>query len=323
MSLKQYEKSALVRFFLLLLGAFMLMFLFVATLYYFQEYTRLSKELALGAQLEYIECMKLGLGGCEVATSGLVPEMTDVYHRIFMAGALLLLLAIPISLWLSFFTVRPVRRASAMIDNFIANIVHDINTPISTIMLNSASLIKHAATPSAKYGRIFASAKQLQDMQHDLLALADENIALERHKVTLNILCEEIIGDFRLKYPKQSFEMWLKEQIIYVNQVDMRRIIQNLISNAVKYNRNSLPIVLDNRTGKLTIKDKGKGMRYPEKVFDKNYREDYSIQGSGIGLASVLSMLTRNQIGINVSSQIEKGTTIQLDFSDTPQKDNT
>ena len=321
--MKQYEKRTLIRFFLLLFGAFILMFGIVAVLYYLQEYTRLSKELALNAQLEYIECMKLELGNCTLPIEGLKPDMHTVYRRIFSVFGLLLLLIIPISLYLAFFSVRPVRQASMMIDNFIANIVHDINTPISTIMLNSRSLIKHADTPSAKHARILASAKQLQDMQYDLLALADEKTIPQRQNVALHTLCKEIVEDFRLTYPNQPFETALSPQIISVNQVDMRRIIQNLLSNAVKYNRNNYPIRLSNIADHLLIEDRGKGMKYPEKVFNKHYREDYTIQGNGIGLASVMAMLTRNHIRITVSSQLNQGTSICLDFAHIPSKDHT
>jgi len=319
--LKQYEKSALIRFFLLLLGAFMLMFLLIATLYYFQEHTRLSKELSLNAQLAYIECMKLDMGGCTITDNTLTPDMTEVYHNILSVLGLLLLIFIPISLYLSFFSVRPVRQASTMIDNFIANIVHDINTPISTIQLNTRSLLKRSSEPTARLDRILASGKQLQDMQHDLLALADEKIELERHEIDIKEICESIIEDFKLKYPKQPFEISLNTQIIHVNQVDMRRIIQNLISNSVKYNRNNNAIKLYNNEKQLIIEDQGKGIKHPEKVFDKNYREDYSIQGNGIGLASVLAMLDRNHITISVSSQLDRGTTIRLDLKQTQTKE--
>ena len=207
--MKQYEKSALIRFFLLLFGAFMLMFLLVATLYYLQEHTRLSKELALNAQLEYIECMKLEMGGCRISENALAPNMTEVYHHILIVLGLLLLIFIPISLYLSFFSVRPVRQASTMIDNFIANIVHDINTPISTIMLNSKSLLKRSTRPTTRLSRILASSKQLQGMQHDLLALADEKIELERQEIDLKQITVEIVEDFQLTYSNQPFEMTL------------------------------------------------------------------------------------------------------------------
>ncbi|RUM74322.1 MAG: hypothetical protein DSZ11_04245, partial [Sulfurovum sp.] len=103
--------------------------------------------------------------------------------------ALVLLIFIPITLFLSFYALRPVRQASTMIDNFIANIVHDINTPIATIMLNVKSILrKTQESPKnepKKLNRILSSAKQLTDMQHDLLALADENNEIEKELVDL------------------------------------------------------------------------------------------------------------------------------------------
>ena len=313
--MKQYEKSALIRFFLLLFGAFMFMFLLVAILYYFQEHTRLGKELSLNAQLAYIECMKLDMGGCTITDNTLTPDMTEVYRNILSVLGLLLLIFIPVSLYLSFFSIRPVRQASTMIDNFIANIVHDINTPISTILLNTKSLLKRSDEPTTRLSRILASSKQLQGMQHDLLALADEKIELERHEIDLKQITEEIIEDFRLTYSNQPFEMALDETLIQVNQLDLQRIIQNLISNSVKYNRNNHTIKLYTQSCQLVIEDNGRGMKHPEKIFEKNYREDYSIQGNGIGLASVMAMLSRNHIRISVSSKLNHGTTIRLDFA--------
>ncbi|HHS93294.1 MAG TPA: ATP-binding protein, partial [Campylobacterales bacterium] len=106
----------------------------------------------------------------------------------------------------------------------------------------------------------------------------------------------------------------VEQQNIEANAVDMRRIIQNLLSNAVKYNRDENLIKIYSQEKSLIIEDQGKGMLHPEKVFDRNYREDYSIQGNGLGLASVLSMLERNNININVKSKINRGTQITLNF---------
>ncbi|CAA6823667.1 MAG: Histidine kinase [uncultured Sulfurovum sp.] len=312
--LKRYEKVSLVRFFALFLGAFLLMFLLLGSLYYFQESSRLTKELELTTQMNYIECMKLGMGGCE-SYQNAKPDLGSLHTDIAYTLGLVLLLFIPISLFLSFFALKPVRQASTMIDNFIANIVHDINTPIATIMLNAKSLMKRSQEAPKKLTRILSSAKQLTDMQHDLLALADEKTEINVETIELKALCEEIIEGFKLQYPTQIFELELKEQSVVVNAVDIHRVIQNLLSNAVKYNRDEKPIKLYNMHNKLVIKDQGKGMEHPEKVFEKNYREDYSIQGNGLGLASVLSMLERNKININVKSKINYGTTISLNFS--------
>ena len=291
------------------------MFLLVATLYYLQERSRLSKEAALDTQLKYIECMKLGMGECTQSDTPAAPDMTETYQQILSVLALLLLLFIPISLYLSFFSVRPVRRASAMIDDFIAHIVHDINTPISTILLNSRSLLKRPADPDARLHRILASGRQLQGMQHDLLALADEKTEIERQEVDLTQITEEITAEFRLRHSDQPFETSLKHLIVHANRLDLQRILQNLLSNAVKYNRDNHPIRLYTQGCQLVIEDQGTGIKHPQKVFQKHYREDYSVQGNGIGLASVMAMLHRNHIDISVSSRLGHGTTIRLDLS--------
>jgi two-component system OmpR family sensor kinase len=258
------------------------------------------------------------MGGCETYQNAKA-NLTPLYKDILYALALVLLLFIPIALFLSFFSLKPVRQASTMIDNFIANIVHDINTPIATIMLNAKSILKRNSqenkTPqNKKLQRILSSAKQLSDMQHDLLALADEKTIIEQEEINIKELVEEIVEGFQLQYSSQSFKVSLLEQIFLFNVVDFRRIVQNLLSNAVKYNRNENLIEIYSQEGKLIIKDQGKGMAHPEKIFEKNYREDYTIQGNGLCLASVLSMLERNKININVKSKINVGTKIVLNF---------
>jgi len=311
--LKRYEKSALFRFFRVFLGAFMLLFLLLSTLYYVQESERITKELEVVGRLNYIDCMRLEMGDC-IEYKNVKPDLTELYKNIGYALALVLLIFIPITLFLSFYALRPVRQASTMIDNFIANIVHDINTPIATIMLNVKSILRKTQEAPKKLNRILSSAKQLTDMQHDLLALADENNEIDKELVDLAIVCEEIVDGFRLQYPSQPFKESVESQKVEVNPVDIRRIIQNLLSNAIKYNRDENLIKIYTKEHTLIIEDQGKGMEHPEKVFEKNYREDYSIQGNGLGLASVLAMLKRNDIEITVSSKLNVGTKIVLNF---------
>lgn len=313
-SLKRYEKNALLRFFGLFLGAFMLMFFLLGSLYYLQEKSRLSKELEITSKMEYIECMQLQMGDCK-ERKNLSPNLRELYKSLFYALVLVLLIFVPISLTLSLFAIKPVRQASSMIDNFIANIVHDINTPIATIMLNVKSLLKKLPQQPKKLQRILSSSQQLSDMQYDLLALADEKERIEFEEVELKETVEELVDGFRLQYPQQPFELNLTTQTLWVNRVDFRRVIQNLISNAVKYNQENNPVKIFNKRELLYIHDQGKGMAHPEKVFEKNYREDYTIQGNGLGLASVLAMLKRNKIEIDVQSKLKEGTKIKLSLN--------
>jgi len=210
--------------------------------------------------------------------------------------------------------MRPVHKAATMIDNFIANIVHDINTPVATIILNTKSLLKKSTEPSKKLQRILSSSEQLQDMQHDLLALSEEKEQIHMEHIDLKPMIEELCENYQLQYPSQPFALQLQKQTITANRTDMRRILQNLISNAIKYNRNHYPIRLYNEENCLHISDQGKGMAHPHKIFDKYYREDYDIQGSGLGMASVQAMLQRNHIEVDIRSEPNIGTHIILKF---------
>ena len=312
-SLKHYEKVALLRFFTLFLGAFMLMFLLLGTLYYLQESKKLRAEVEYDIRMNYGACMQAQVEDCE-KYKNIQADLGPIYKHLAYSLALVLLLFIPISLFLSFFALKPVHQASTMIDNFIANIVHDINTPIAVIMLNAKSLLKRSKEEPKKLTRIVSSAKQLSDMQHDLLALADEKTEIEKETLDLKEVCEEIVEGFKLQYTSQPFEVLVESQNIEANPVDIRRIIQNLLSNAIKYNRDENLIKLYTTNQKLIIEDQGKGMEHPEKVFEKNYREDYTIQGNGLGLASVLAMLKRNDIHIDVTSELNVGTRVLLNF---------
>jgi len=311
--LKRYERNSILRFFGVFIGAFMLMFVVLATLYYFYESDRLNNDLEVDIQMNYIDCMKFQLEDCQKYQNA-TADFTPIYIHIFYAFILIVLLFAPISFFLALYALKPVRLASTMIDNFIANIVHDINTPIATIMLNAKSILRKSQEAPKKLLRILSSAKQLTDMQHDLLALADENGEIEKENIDLKSLSEEIVEGFKLQYPSQAFEERVEELKVEVNMVDMRRIIQNLLSNAVKYNRDENLIKIYTKNQNLIIEDQGKGMAHPEKVFEKNYREDYTIQGNGLGLASVLAMLERNNIDIEVKSELNVGTIIILNF---------
>ena len=322
--LKRYEKVAFFRFFGLFFASFLLMFLLLVSFYYHIKSSDLAADVQVEMDMKKASCNNISIMAQEMNLSNIedckqytykyeLVDLSSLYEEL-LYSLLVLLLFVPISLYLAFFSLKPIHQASSMIDNFIANIVHDINTPIATINLNVKSLLKKSQEAPKKLQRILSSAKQLTDMQHDLLALADENKEINQEPVNLKELSQDILSGFQLQYPNQVFEEHIHEQLITVNLVDLRRILQNLISNAVKYNRDNNPITLSSSEKSLIIEDHGKGIANPEKIFEKNYREDYSIQGNGLGLASVLAMLDRNNITIMVSSELNKGTKIILNF---------
>ena len=100
---------------------------------------------------------------------------------------------------------------------------------------------------------------------------------------------------------------------ITFNELELYRIIDNNISNAIKYSKDSSNIEIflhkENNKIKLMFKDEGIGIKDKSKIFERYYRGDKITGGFGIGLSIVKNICIKNKIEIKVESQVNKGTT--------------
>jgi len=89
--------------------------------------------------------------------------------------------------------------------------------------------------------------------------------------------------------------------------------LDNLISNAFKYNKKNgfIKVYLENK--KLYIEDSGIGIKNPKKVFNRFYKENE--RGIGIGMSIVKKLADEFKIKIEIKSKINKGTIIILDLN--------
>ena len=106
------------------------------------------------------------------------------------------------------------------------------------------------------------------------------------------------------------------ESDIYIksNKKGLTRIIDNLLSNASKYNIDNGTVDITYQRDKkiLTISDSGIGIKNPSKVFDRFYKEHD--RGVGIGLHIVQKLCNELNINISIESRVGVGTTIFLKF---------
>ena len=90
------------------------------------------------------------------------------------------------------------------------------------------------------------------------------------------------------------------------------RILDNILSNAAKYNKvhGEVTVTISNET--VTIEDTGKGIKDVDKVLQRYYKEQD--RGIGLGLHIVNKLCNELNIGMNIQSQINHGTKIILNF---------
>ena len=99
--------------------------------------------------------------------------------------------------------------------------------------------------------------------------------------------------------------------MIYFNEIELYRIIDNNLSNAIKYSKNSSNINIflkkEENEIKLIFQDEGIGIKDTSKIFERYFRGDKITGGFGIGLSIVKNICDKNGIKVEVNSELNKG----------------
>ena len=107
--------------------------------------------------------------------------------------------------------------------------------------------------------------------------------------------------------------------MINFNEIELYRIIDNNISNAIKYSKDSSCIEIslqkEEQKIKFSVKDEGIGIKDTSKIFERYYRGDKITGGFGIGLSIVKNICLKNSIKIDVESKENFGTTFIYTFN--------
>ena len=229
----------------------------------------------------------------------------DIYSQLFP----FLLMTLLLSILFSFYTLYPIKKSLEMTNEFIKDILHDFNTPISTIRLN-ADLLKEKDTKPVQ--RIKNSISSILNLQNNLKNYIDDELG-ESETFDIKTLVDERIDLIQATYPNITFLIDVHSLMIHCNKDAMSRILDNIFSNACKYNKTDGEVIISLSKDKLYIEDTGTGIKHPKKIFDRFYKE--TSRGLGIGLHIVKKLSNLMHIDITVSSKLGKGTIFTLDLS--------
>lgn len=182
----------------------------------------------------------------------------------------------------------------------LANISHDIKTPL-TVILGYLEILRMDRKEDEGLQKVEAKAKQVLEMINQFFTLAKleaGDTSLEITKVNISELCREnVLGFYDLLQQKEfTVDIEIPEQNIFVQgeKESIDRILSNLLSNAIRYGSDGkyIGIFLREETDFVFIDvvDKGKGIEkeFASSVFERLYTMEDSrnrqIQGNGLGL---------------------------------------
>lgn len=220
-----------------------------------------------------------------------------------------------ISALFSFYTLYPLRKALHLTQEFSRDILHDLNTPLSALRLN-VRLLHPIPDDEKKVDRIERSIDTIASLGNNLRSY------LEHHKynseeIDMKTLLQEQTIVYEKLYPSLKFSFIGKTFFVTTYKDALVRIFDNLLSNACKYNifDGSVEIIIDSIDKIVQIKDTGKGIKNPQKIFDRFYKEQE--RGIGIGLHIVKKFCDELKVPIKVESSLNQGSVFTLDFNNT------
>ncbi|MFY9945788.1 MAG: ATP-binding protein, partial [Exiguobacterium chiriqhucha] len=230
--------------------------------------------------------------------------------------------------------ISELKRLEKMRKDFVANVSHELKTPLTSIRGFSETLLDGAKeVPELRdqfLDIIQKEATRMQMLVEDLLELSRlerEDFHLEFTPVQLNQLVEEVCLVLSQKAEQKSIHLESRHDGEVVLQADMNRIKQvilNLVANAVNYSPegSQVEIAVEKRPdgSYLIVKDNGIGIAPKEvgRIFERFYRVDKARSrnsgGTGLGLAIVKHIVDLHHATIQVDSIEGEGTTFTIKF---------
>ncbi|MBH0173924.1 HAMP domain-containing histidine kinase [Fictibacillus sp. 23RED33] len=227
---------------------------------------------------------------------------------------------------------RKLEQSDEMRKEFISNISHDIQSPLSNIKgytnllekeeLSSIDRAKYISVINDEISRLSNLTKQLL-----LLASLDRNEdILQRKHLNVSQQIKELIRNYQWLINEKGIMLSysLPDTEFFGDPSLLSTVWDNLLTNAIKYNNRegSIEVSVEKREKSIMIifKDTGIGMNEEEveRIFDRFYRADVArsktIDGTGLGLSIVATIVQLHDGKTVVKSKENEGTTIAVEL---------
>ena len=227
---------------------------------------------------------------------------------------------------LSFFVIKqsiePYKKLNIYLDEFLKDAMHELKTPIGVARIN-IDMLSMRLRNDKNILRVKSALKNMTIIYEDLEYYMQQHEVKElKTNINLSSFLEKRVEFFNdLAVSKDiTFYKSIEPNIeIFFNEIEAFRLIDNNLSNAIKYSKNSSNIYVslkkEENSIKLIFKDEGIGIKDTSTIFERYYRGDKITGGFGIGLSIVKNICIKNSIKIDVESKENFGTTFIYTFN--------
>jgi signal transduction histidine kinase len=245
----------------------------------------------------------------------------EIYQTVLLIGLLILMILFLISYFIFKQFALPFEKVNKQLDNFMKDSMHEINTPLSIINVN-IDLFTRKHGENKHLTRIKAASKTLSNIYNDMdYLIKQESVEYPKESIDLSTFLEDRIDYFQVVASQRMIVINIdiqKDIKIHFNKTKLQRIIDNTLSNAIKYSYEKshidVELVKVDEDIIFSVKDYGVGISRPDKIFERYYREDMDKGGFGIGLNIVKKIIDENGIRLDIVSKPKEGSTFTYKF---------
>jgi two-component system phosphate regulon sensor histidine kinase PhoR len=226
--------------------------------------------------------------------------------------------------------IEELKKAEAFRREFIADVSHELKTPIFAAQGFVHTLLDGAVKDKNVRNRFLKKAAKSLDgldrIVQDLLTISQVEtgvIKMELENFNVNMLIREVFDQFEEKADKKDVDLIFsgdcpKDLYVFADRHKIFQVLLNLVSNSIKYRKDDQTHIIANLTEQekdveIIIKDNGIGMseKHLGRIFERFYRIDKSRSrekgGTGLGLSIVKHIIEAHHSQVRVTSKPNEG----------------
>ena len=224
--------------------------------------------------------------------------------------------------------ITEVRRLENLRRDFVANVSHELKTPLASIQAYAETLIDGAIEDQNNnrtfLGRIVEQSERLNMLIQDLLSIARVESNTQANEYTVINIAEVLDSCIKYHQPRAgkkeiALEVLTPSEVMVFGETEgFRQILDNLIDNAIKYTPERGRVKIDIKTQDqqvfLRVHDSGIGISkdHQQRIFERFYRVDKArsreLGGTGLGLSIVKHLVNAFGGTVDVTSNPDEGT---------------
>lgn len=223
--------------------------------------------------------------------------------------SLLIVILIVYLFWNSIKNLNRQEKKISQLHTTIDSIAHELNTPITTLKF---SIVQYSDTDTKAL--LERQIKRLENIVSSIHTYDSKDVLINKKDI------ENYFSDVKKAFDKINFNIqidFVENKSLFQN--DFKQMMDNLIDNSAKYGAEKIGVFIEaNKTIEMEISDDGIGIPKGEKqhIFDKYYRvarsENLHVNGLGVGLFLVKTIVDKYKGKINVKSNVNKGVTFKI-----------